>query len=186
MADIILKVYLILAGVIGISLLSWWGYCLAVEKDSDIRFFDSLTFGIIWPVCVVLLGTLLFTDAVRPKTEDEKRYYRIKKLKGRSVYIEAAIIVEDEEDYITGKPMKFENIKNWKKAQALVENILTDEEACFAISLNSRGYLPDDRAFPVHSIQFTYRSDKTDEVLSVETYNNHSGPSSFFSRSWEE
>ena len=100
--------------------------------------------------------------------------------------VEAAIVIEDDDGYVTGKPMVFEKLKNWKAARDLVENIVHDDEACFVIHANSRGFLPDDKVLTVHGLQFVYRSDKTDEVLSVETYENHKGPSTFLNRSWVE
>jgi len=100
--------------------------------------------------------------------------------------VEAALIVENEDTHMTGNPMVFPKIKNWKHAHALVKHIVHDEDACFAIYANSRGHLPDDKVMTIHALQFVYRSDKTNEVLNVETYEDHRAPKTFFNRSWAE
>lgn len=162
-----------------ITAVSAWVYMHIKGEDTPIVKRDIIPLSIMWPATVILLIIMWAQYLLRTNTDEEKRRIHIKKLKKKKMNVEAAIVIEEKTGLLTGKPILFPKLKNWDYARRLVENIINDEVACCAISVNSRGYLPSNKVLTVHSIQFVYRSDKTNEVLAVETYENHKGPSTF-------
>jgi hypothetical protein len=148
--------------------------------------FDVLILSALWPFTLPIMTGLIVSTVLRKKTPEEIHALHIKKLKRKPMNVEAAIVVEDEDKLVTGRPLQFPNLKNWKASRDLVQNIIDDPDACFAIHAHSHGYLPDDTVMTVYALQFVYRSDNTGEVLSVETYEKHQGPNTFLNRTWAE
>lgn len=155
-------------------------------RPSFKQYVDIFVISTLWPITLVLAMVVSVHNSFVDIDPEEKAYRRAKRLMRKKMIVEASIIVENEDSYITGKPMVFRNMKNWKDANSLVKSIVDDDESCFAIYANSRGSLPDDRVMNIHALQFVYRSTKTNEVLNVETYEDHQGPNTFFNRSWAE